>query len=201
MMGGLAVPTAGSIMFKGRVVAEPQPEVAFVFQDYGRALLPWRSVSGNVELALEASRMPRERRRARIAELLDLLGLQAHADHFPGQLSGGLQQRVQIARALAQDPEVLLMDEPFGALDALTRGRLQDELTGLWSRTRTTIIFVTHDLDEAIYLGDRVIVLDAHPGRIVADLEVQLPRPRSQLATREDERFLADRHRLFGLLR
>jgi NitT/TauT family transport system ATP-binding protein len=200
MMGGLATPSAGSIRFKDRTVTEPQAEVAFVFQDYGRALLPWRTVFGNVALALEASGMARERRSARVAELLELLGLRAHAEHFPAQLSGGLQQRVQIARALAQEPEVMLMDEPFGALDAITRGRLQDELAGLWTRMRTTIVFVTHDLDEAIYLGDRVIVLDAHPGRVAADLEVQLPRPRSQLATREDERFLAYRHRLFGLL-
>jgi NitT/TauT family transport system ATP-binding protein len=128
------------------------------------------------------------------------VGLTKHADDFPKALSGGLQQRVQIARALAQEPEVLLMDEPFGALDAMTRQHLQDEILDIWSTTPTTVVFITHDLEEAIYLGNRIIVLEADPGRIGADIRVELPRPRNQLATREDERFLSIRHRLFGLL-
>ncbi|MGB8266788.1 MAG: ABC transporter ATP-binding protein [Candidatus Velthaea sp.] len=199
-MAGLTVPTSGSIRFKDREIRGPQAEVAVVFQDYNRALLPWRTVSGNVALALEARRIPRAEQAARVAELLQRVGLAQHAGHYPGQLSGGLQQRVQIARALAQEPEVLLMDEPFGALDAITRQRLQDQILAIWQTTPTTIVFITHDLEEAIYLGDRIIVLESGPGRIAADIRVELARPRHQLSTREDGRFLEIRHRLFGLL-
>jgi NitT/TauT family transport system ATP-binding protein len=125
----------------------------------------------------------------------------AHAAaQFPSQLSGGMQQRVQIARCLAQQPKLLLMDEPFGALDAITRQELQDEIARLVAENRTTVVFITHDLEEAIYLGDRVIVLGTNPGRIAEMIEVGIPRPRDQLETREDRRFLAHRHRLFGLL-
>jgi len=199
-LAGLTTPTTGSVRFKDREIREPQREVAVVFQDYNRALLPWRTVSGNIALALEARRIPRAEAPARIAEILRRVGLTNHADDFPKALSGGLQQRVQIARALAQEPEVLLMDEPFGALDAMTRQRLQDEILEIWGSTPTTVVFITHDLEEAIYLGNRIIVLEADPGRIGADIRVELPRPRNQLTTREDERFLAIRHRLFGLL-
>jgi len=199
-MAGLTTPTTGSVRFKDRDIGEPHAEVAVVFQDYTRALLPWRTVSGNIALALEARRIPRTEHAGRIAALLGRVGLANYADHFPKALSGGLQQRVQIARALAQEPEVLLMDEPFGALDAMTRQRLQDEILDIWSTTPTTVVFITHDLEEAIYLGDRIIVLESDPGRIGADIRVELPRPRNQLTTREDERFLAIRHRLFGLL-
>jgi NitT/TauT family transport system ATP-binding protein len=199
-LAGLTRPSAGSVRFKDREIGEPQAEVAVVFQDYNRALLPWRTVSGNIALALEARHIPRAEHAERIATLLGRVGLARYADHFPNQLSGGLQQRVQIARALAQEPEVLLMDEPFGALDAMTRQHLQDELLEIWHTTPTTVVFITHDLEEAIYLGDRIIVLEPDPGRIGADIRVDLPRPRNQLTTREDERFLAVRHRLFGLL-
>jgi NitT/TauT family transport system ATP-binding protein len=199
-MAGLTAPSSGAVYFKERELREPNADIAIVFQDYNRALLPWRTVRGNVALALEAMRVPKREFPERIDELLARTGLAGHADHYPAQLSGGLQQRVQIARALAQEPRVLLMDEPFGALDALTRQRLQDQLLGIWADTKTTIVFITHDLEEAIYLGDRIIVLEANPGRIVADLRVEVPRPRNQLTTREDARFLAVRHELFGLL-
>ncbi len=199
-MAGLTEPTSGSVRFKDREIREPQSEVAIVFQDYNRALLPWRTVRGNIALALEARRIARSEHPARIADLLRRVGLTRHADHYPAQLSGGLQQRVQIARALAQEPQVLLMDEPFGALDAITRQRLQDELLEIWSATSTTMVFITHDLEEAIYLGNRIIVLEANPGRVAADIRVDLARPRHQLTTREDSRFLAIRHQLFGLL-
>ena len=128
------------------------------------------------------------------------MGLAAAAQQFPSQLSGGMQQRVQIARCLAQEPKIMLMDEPFGALDAITRQPLQDELLQIAAERRMTVVFITHDLEEAIYLGDRVMVLSSNPGQIVETLEVDLPRPRNQLTTREDSRFLDHRHRLFGRL-
>jgi NitT/TauT family transport system ATP-binding protein len=199
-IAGLVKPTSGSVYFDGRVISEPQTELAIVFQDYNRALLPWRTVSRNVALALQARNIPKSEYAARIGKQLEMLGLKAYAEHFPAQLSGGLQQRVQIARALALEPQILLMDEPFGALDAITRQRLQDQLLEIWSATKTTVIFITHDLEEALYLGDRIIVLEANPGRIAADVPVELDRPRNQLTTREDARFIASRHRLFAQL-
>jgi len=201
LVGGLVAPSAGAIIVDGKPVLGPRANIAIVFQDYGRALLPWRTVRGNVSLALEARRVGTRERVARVEELLVQLGLTAHAALYPAQLSGGLQQRVQIARALAQDPDVLLMDEPFGALDAITRENLQDELLAIWTRRRSTILFVTHDLDEALYLGERVYVLDANPGRVITCIDNPLPRPRQQLQTREDPRFLKARHELYGLLR
>jgi NitT/TauT family transport system ATP-binding protein len=168
-----------------------------VFQDYGRALLPWRTATGNVSLALEAMGVPVAERPQRIAALLAKTGLVGHADKYPSQLSGGMQQRLQIARSLAQDPAVLLMDEPFGALDAMTRQGLQDEVLRIVGERRTTVLFVTHDLDEALYLGDRLIVLAANPGRIARTLDIALPRPRNQLATRENPEFLRLRRDLF----
>ncbi len=201
LIGGLVAPSEGTICVGGSPVCGPRSNVAIVFQDYGRALLPWRSVRSNIELALEARRTPRAKRSAVIDALLAQLGLTGHSALYPAQLSGGLQQRVQIARALAQDPDVLLMDEPFGALDAITRENLQDELLTIWARRRSSIVFVTHDLDEALYLGDRVIVLDANPGRVITSIDNALPRPRGQLSTRERPDFLAARHHLYGLLR
>jgi NitT/TauT family transport system ATP-binding protein len=194
---GLIRPQAGRAEFEGRAVAEPTPELAIVFQDYSRALLPWRTVAGNVELALEARGAPRAGRAAEVRRLLSIIGLGDHAAKFPLQLSGGMQQRVQIARALAQRPRILLMDEPFGSLDAMTRQALQDEIARLCKAERQTVIFVTHDLEEAIYLGDRVVALKANPGRVVEIVEIALPRPRDQLTTREHPRFLEYRHRLF----
>ena len=200
-LAGLTPVSSGSARFKGRPVTGPQTELAVVFQDYGRALLPWRSVTGNVALALEARGIPSAEHPGRIAPLLEKLHLSAHADKFPSQLSGGMQQRLQIARCLAQEPQVLLMDEPFGSLDAITRQELQDEVARLAKDERRTVVFVTHDLEEAIYLGDRVIALAAEPGtragRIAEIVDIELPRPRTQLATREDPRFLEYRHRLY----
>lgn len=200
LMGGLLQPTQGEVTFQGRRVTGPDRELAIVFQDYGKALLPWRTVSGNVELALEARRIPRRERPEIIHRLLTQVGLADRADAFPVQLSGGMQQRLQIARCLAQAPRILLMDEPFGALDAMTRQTLQDEVARLSAESGTTVVFVTHDLEEAIYLGDRVISMESRPGRIGEVMEIDLPRPRNQLTTREDSRFLAYRHRLFNLL-
>ena len=200
LIAGLLTPTAGAVTFRGRPVTGPDRALAIVFQDYAKALLPWRTVAGNVELALESRRVPRGERRDIIARLLAQVGLADRADAFPVQLSGGMQQRLQIARCLAQAPQVLLMDEPFGALDAMTRQNLQDEVARLSAESGTTVVFVTHDLEEAIYLGDRVIAMESRPGRIGEVVDVDLPRPRNQLTTREDPRFLALRHRLFNLL-
>jgi NitT/TauT family transport system ATP-binding protein len=196
-LAGLTPATRGKVLFKDQLVQGPQTGLAIVFQDYGRALLPWRTVAGNVALALEARGLPRAEHGARIRALLQKLNLAEHTEKFPAQLSGGMQQRLQIARCLAQEPQVLLMDEPFGSLDAITRQELQDEVARLAREERRTVVFVTHDLEEAIYLGDRVIALAANPGRVAEIVDIELARPRTQLATREDARFLHYRHRLY----
>ena len=199
VLAGLIAPTSGEVTVDGKAVRGPARSRAIVFQDYTKALLPWRTVAGNVALGLEACGVSEPQRGRRIEALLAKMGLGHCAGQYPAQLSGGMQQRVQIARALGQDPQLLLMDEPFGALDAITRQGLQDEVARIASEQKTTVVFITHDLEEAIYLGDHVIVLG--PGHIAERITVDIPRPRSQLETREDPRFLAYRHRLFGLLK
>lgn len=200
MIAGLVAPSGGRILCDGQKIKRASRERAVVFQDYGKALLPWRTVWSNVALPLEGRANSAKDLRREAIELLKVMRLEAVADHYPGQLSGGMQQRVQIARSLAQNPKIWLMDEPFGALDAITRQQLQDEVARLAAARNMTVIFITHDLEEAIYLGDRVIALGANPGRIVEQIDVGLPRPRNQLTTREEPRFLHHRHRLFGLL-
>ena len=201
---GFVTPSGGTVRRNGRAVTGPSREVAFVFQDYGRALLPWRTVRGNVSLALEAARAEPLARAARIEQVLRTVGLSDHCDRFPAQLSGGMQQRVQIARCLAQQPTLMMMDEPFGALDAMTREALQDELARLAAEQGLTVMFVTHDLEEAIYLGDRVIALRASPSdrqpSLAAILDVPIPRPRSQLETKEHPDFLRLRRELYRYL-
>ena len=197
---GLISPTRGEVAFAGAPVRGPRRDVAVVFQDYSKALLPWRTAAGNVSLALEAMGTPRAERPKRIAALLKRVGLPQHADKYPSQLSGGMQQRLQIARCLAQEPAALMMDEPFGALDAMTRQTLQDEVLEIARATEATIFFVTHDLEEAIYLGDRVIGLKPHPGRIGVEVMVDLPRPRDQVTTRESPDFLRLRHKLYDFI-
>jgi len=201
LAAGLYQPTSGSVQFDGQPMTAPRRDIAIVFQDYGKALLPWRTAAGNVSLALEAIRIPSAQRADRIDALLKKVGLPNHADKYPAEMSGGMQQRLQIARCLAQDPKALLMDEPFGALDAMTRQGLQDEVLSLVAASGATVIFVTHDLDEAIYLGDRVIGLLPHPGRIGIELSVDLPRPRDQLSTREHPEFLRLRRQLFDFIK
>jgi NitT/TauT family transport system ATP-binding protein len=200
LAAGLLRPLSGTVTFAGAPVTGPAREVAVVFQDYGRALLPWRTSAGNVSLALEATGVRRAERPARIAALLERVGLSQAADRYPAQLSGGMQQRLQIARCLTQEPSVLLMDEPFGALDAMTRQSLQDQLLRLVAAGGNTVLFVTHDLEEAIYLGDRVVALRPNPGRIAEVFDVALPRPRHQLTTREDPEFLRLRRALFDFI-
>jgi NitT/TauT family transport system ATP-binding protein len=201
LLAGLLTPNRGEVTLGGKRVAAPPPEVAFMFQDYSKALLPWRTANGNVSLALEAGDYPRADRAARIRELLDKVGLGGHAEAYPAQLSGGMQQRLQIARCLAQEPQVLLMDEPFGALDAMTRQALQDEMLRIIAAEKATALFVTHDLEEAIYLGDRVVALYPNPGRVAQIFDVTLPRPRDQLTTRESPEFLSLRRQLFDFVR
>ena len=183
---GFVAPHVGAVMRNGKAVTAPSREVAFVFQDYGRALLPWRTVEGNIALALEAGAVPAAERPERIAEVLRTVGLGEHAKKFPAQLSGGMQQRVQIARCLAQRPQLMLMDEPFGALDALTRAMLQDELVKILAATKATMGRVTHDVDEAVLLSDRVVMLTNGPAATVGEiLDVKLERPRDRLALAE----------------
>ncbi|TCR20458.1 ABC transporter ATP-binding protein [Streptomyces sp. BK205] len=188
-MGGLLTPTAGEVRLAGRKVTGPPPGMAFVFQEYGRSLFPWMRVADNVELPLKQKDLTRARRRELVADALESVGLPDAARAYPWQLSGGMQQRVAIARALAYEPEVLLMDEPFAAVDAQTRADLEDLVRRLWRERGITILFVTHDIDEAVYLGERVIVLSASPTVVREQLKVDLPEERDQVHTRVAPRF------------
>jgi NitT/TauT family transport system ATP-binding protein len=176
MLLGLLPPDAGGLKMNDRPITGPGQERAMVFQEFG--LLPWRTVTANVELGLELKGTPAALRAERAMELIKLVGLQGFERHYPHELSGGMKQRVGLARALATEPEVLLMDEPFAALDAQTRDLMQSELLQIWERTRKTVLFVTHSIEEAAYLSDRVIVMTARPGRTKETLKIQLPRPR-----------------------
>lgn len=200
MLGGLVFPTSGSVRIDDKVVRSPSSHIGFVFQDYGRALLAWRTAFGNVSLPLEGRGIAGAERDKTVLRLLEMMGLGQHARKYPSQMSGGMQQRLQIARCLAQDPDILLMDEPFGSLDAMTRQNLQDEVLKLVAVRGVTTLFVTHDIDEAIYLADRVVTLSAHPGRIGRIVDVALPRPRDQLSTREHPEFLRLRRELFSIV-
>lgn len=174
LLGGLTQPSGGRILLDGRPVDGPGLDRGLVFQQY--ALLPWRSAQGNVEFGLEAKGLGRAARTERAREYLSLVGLDGFEDRYPHELSGGMKQRVAIARSLAFDPEVLLMDEPFAALDAQTRESLQDELRSIWQRTGKTVLFITHGIDEAVYLGQRVAVMTSRPGRIKSVIDIDLDR-------------------------
>jgi NitT/TauT family transport system ATP-binding protein len=199
VLSGLLRPTVGSLSVHGTPVKGVPDGVVTVFQDYGQALLPWRTVLKNVELGLERT-VPAADRRDRAMAALRMVHLDGREREYPGRLSGGMQQRVQIARALALEPQVLLMDEPFGALDAFTKSSLQDEVLHVQERTGATVLFITHDIDEAIYLSDRVLVIAGAPGRITADVAPGLSRPRNQLTTKSDPDFLAARQQLMEAL-
>ena len=173
---GLIRPETGEIQLNGSPITGPGQERAMVFQEFG--LLPWRTVAANVELGLELKGVPAAQRAERATELIKLVGLTGFERHYPHELSGGMKQRVGLARALATEPEVLLMDEPFAALDAQTRDLMQAELLQIWERTQKTVLFVTHSIEEAAYLSDRVIVMTARPGRTKSVLKINLPRPR-----------------------
>ncbi len=197
LAAGLNDATSGSIKVDGREVIEPGPDRGMVFQSY--TLFPWLTVRANIEYGPKRKGLPAERRRQIVNQYLNEVGLTPFADHYPAQLSGGMKQRVAIARALANDPAVLLMDEPFGALDSQTRGTMQKLLLRVWERQQKTVLFVTHDIDEALVLGDRVLVMTARPGKIKAEIEVDIPRPRSMDVILEPD-FIALKRRILGLL-
>jgi NitT/TauT family transport system ATP-binding protein len=200
-VAGLMRPTAGTVLLEGREVTGPPEGLILLFQEYNKSLMAWRSVLGNVRFGLEnRSGMTGSERDAEARHYIDLVGLGGFERHYPWELSGGMQQRVAIARALACKPRVLLMDEPFGSLDALTRFELEDTLLRLWGSLGSTILFVTHDIEEAVYLSDRVYVLSRRPSRMLADTAVELPRPRNQLTSREDPRFIRLRHQTFEMI-
>jgi NitT/TauT family transport system ATP-binding protein len=177
LIGGIEAPSAGDIVFDGRRLTEPSPRAGLVFQR--PILLPWRNVLGNILFPIEMLGWPTRSFRDEAVRLIELVGLKGFERSLPHELSGGMQQRVAICRALIYDPQLLLMDEPFGALDAMTREELSIELLRIWTERRKTIVFVTHSISEAVLLGDRVIVMTARPGRIVEDLRVEIARPRS----------------------
>jgi NitT/TauT family transport system ATP-binding protein len=176
IVAGLDRPTTGRVVLDGREVTKPGPERGMVFQSY--TLFPWLNVAQNIAYGLTERGVPEARRREIVDHYIGRMGLKGFAEHWPKQLSGGMQQRVAIARALANDPAILLLDEPFGALDNQTRALMQELLLGIWERDRKTVLFVTHDIEEAIFLASRVVVMSARPGRIKADVVVDLPHPR-----------------------
>jgi NitT/TauT family transport system ATP-binding protein len=198
MLGGFEPITEGELLFDGRPVTGPGPDRGMVFQEF--ALYPWRTVFGNITWGLEVQGKSRADQRAIAEKLLAKVGLTQFRDHYPAELSGGMKQRVAIARTLAFDPRILLMDEPFGALDAQNRELMQEELQTLWYEARKTVIFITHDIEEAIYLADRVIVFTARPGRTKADVAIELARPRA-IEVKKSAIYMEYRNRIWDLLR
>ncbi|MEV6602933.1 ABC transporter ATP-binding protein [Kutzneria sp. NPDC051319] len=198
LLAGLTTPTSGQLLLHGKPIEGPGLDRGIVFQQY--ALLPWRTALGNIEFGLEASGIPRRQRRERAREFLELVGLTGFENHHPHELSGGMRQRVAIARSLAYDPEVLLMDEPFAALDAQTRESLQDELLRIWERTGKTIVFITHSIDEAVYLGQQVAVLTSRPGRVKRTVRIDLGRRQEVRDLRSSSEFARHRHEIWELL-
>ena len=200
-IAGLSRPSAGRVLLHGREVTGPPEGLILLFQEYNKSLMAWRSVLRNVRFGLEnRSGMSRVEMDAEARRYIELVGLKGFEAHYPWELSGGMQQRVAIARALVRRPEVMLMDEPFGSLDALTRIELEDALLRLWESLRATILFVTHDIEEAVYLSDRAYVLSCRPAQVIEEIEVKLERPRNQLTTREDPRFIGARRHVFELI-
>jgi len=201
LVAGLAAPTGGQLTIDGKPITGPGLDRSVVFQQY--TLLPWRTAAANIEFALEAKGgLTKKQRAERAREYLELVGLSEFANRYPHELSGGMKQRVAIARSLSYEPEVLLMDEPFGALDAQTRELLQEELLGIWRRTGTTVLFITHDIDEAVFLGQRVAVMSARPGRISEVLDIRLDRSGAgDEDIRGTQAFASYRHRIWNLLR
>jgi NitT/TauT family transport system ATP-binding protein len=201
IIAGLIDPTSGAVFLDDHQVEGPPPGALYVFQQYTRSLFPWKTVERNVAFGLEnRETLSRAEVAARTREIIGLVKLTGFERHYPWQLSGGMQQRVAIARALACRPEMLLMDEPFSAVDALTRAGLQELLRGLWRELGLTVVFVTHDVDEGVYLSTRVVALTRAPGTVAADLTIDLPHPRDQIATRALPQYLDYRAQLLAQL-
>jgi NitT/TauT family transport system ATP-binding protein len=197
-VAGFVKPTAGSVKVDDAHVLKPGPDRGMVFQHH--SLFPWKTVKDNVAFGPLMAKQGKSEAHGVARTLLGMVGLSAYEDRYPGVLSGGMKQRVGIARALANYPNVLLMDEPFGALDAQTRAMMQENLLQIWGEFGTTVIFVTHDIDEAVFLADRIIVMSASPGRLIADINVELPRPRAPTIV-SDERYVAIKRRCIDLIR
>jgi NitT/TauT family transport system ATP-binding protein len=198
IVGGFIAPETGSIRVHGKEVSGPGPDRGMMFQEF--SLFPWKSVAGNIAWGLEAQGFGKEKIDEVVARQLAMIGLTEFRNHYPAELSGGMKQRTALARVLAFDPKVLLMDEPFGALDAQTREQMQEELMSLWERTRKTVVFVTHDIDEAVFLADRVVVLTARPARIREEVKIDLPRPRD-IEVRKSVKLLEYRNYIWDLIR
>ena len=200
-IAGLLRSTRGEVLLRGKRVLEPPDELALVFQDYSRSLMPWSTVRNNVLLPLRHKKLSGGQRRELVEESLESVGLTRFIDHYPWQLSGGMQQRVAIARALAYQPSILLMDEPFASVDAQTRGDLEDLILRVRDEYGITILFVTHDIDESVYLADRVVVLTQSPTKVKEIVSVELPRPRDQIATKELPEFVNLRGHVYRLIK
>lgn len=198
VLAGFIKPTTGTVLFQGKSVDGPGPDRGFVFQQH--SLFSWKTVKGNIEFGLKMRRIEVGQRKETTEEYIRVVGLTGFEKSYPDQLSGGMQQRVGLARALANNPSVIMMDEPFGSLDAQTRGIMQELLLGIWAKSRKTIVFVTHDVDEAIVLADRILVLTARPARIKAELRVPLPRPRDQNIVTTAE-FISIKRQVMELIR
>ncbi|QDW30667.1 ABC transporter ATP-binding protein [Arthrobacter sp. KBS0702] len=196
-ISGLMAPTEGEVLLDGKRVSGPPKKMAVVFQEYGRSLFPWMRVRDNVELPLKNQGVPKAERDRLVDEALEAVGLAHVPRSYPWQLSGGMQQRVAIARAIAYQPEVLLMDEPFAAVDAQTRADLEDLIRVVWKKLGVTVLFVTHDIDESVYLGERVIILSSSPTVVQEDIVIDLPAERDQLETRSLPRFTELRHHVY----
>jgi len=200
-MSGLLEPSTGRVALKGRQVTGPPPEMALVFQEYSRSLLPWMSVRGNVTLPLRHKKLGKDETKRLVEEAVEAVGLTRFIDRYPWELSGGMQQRVAIARALAYQPEILLMDEPFASVDAQTRGDLEDLVLRVREQYGVTILFVTHDIDESVYLADRIVVLTPSPTEVREEIGVDLPHPRDQVDTKELPEFARLRAHVYRLIK
>ncbi len=198
---GLLERSGGEVTLAGRLIDSPPEEMACVFQDYSRSLMPWFSVERNVGLPLKNKCDDADERRRRVDDALREVGLEGFGDSYPWQLSGGMQQRVAIARAIAYQPQILLMDEPFASVDAQTRADLEDLILRIRDDLGVTVLFITHDIDEAVYVGDRVVVMSHRPSTVVETIEVDLPGPRDQLATKSLDRFVELRSKVLRLIR
>ncbi|WP_044896359.1 ABC transporter ATP-binding protein [Bacillus alveayuensis] len=194
MVAGLETPDEGAVQTDGELIRKPSPRRMMIFQEH--ALYPWLTVGKNVEMGLELAGVAKEERRNKAEKVLKTVGLEGFYDYYPSQLSGGMRQRVSIARALVMDPDILLLDEPYGALDAMTRLTMQNELLNLWEGSGKTMLLITHDIDEALYLADKVFVMSARPGKVVRTIDLDLPRPRN----RNSQRFGELRQEIIQLL-